>query len=118
MIFLFYKQAGYEMRISDWSSDVCSSDRLQLKAPMLKAQLFEWPERYYWSLRELRVESNGLQSQLVQYNDAINQRMTAKGVRVCPHLSMHERRVGYECVSTGLSRRSPCHSTKYHSLYI
>src|SRR3546814_3668008 len=41
MVFFFYKQkAAYEMRISDWSSDVCSSDlqhdvvtaRLQLEA--------------------------------------------------------------------------------------
>src|SRR3546814_18165715 len=26
MIFLFKQQTAYEMRISDWSSDVCSSD--------------------------------------------------------------------------------------------
>src|SRR3546814_12772828 len=31
-IFFFFKQkTAYEMRISDWSSDVCSSDLLQLR---------------------------------------------------------------------------------------
>src|SRR3546814_6485586 len=27
MLFFFKKKTAYEMRISDWSSDVCSSDR-------------------------------------------------------------------------------------------
>src|SRR3546814_15407426 len=32
-VFLFFKQkTAYEMRISDWSSDVCSSDLLRLTA--------------------------------------------------------------------------------------
>src|SRR3546814_3735518 len=29
-VFLFKQKTSYEMRISDWSSDVCSSDLLQL----------------------------------------------------------------------------------------
>src|SRR3546814_5257309 len=34
--FFFFKQkTAYEMRISDWSSDVCSSDLLQIYAPEL-----------------------------------------------------------------------------------
>src|SRR3546814_992971 len=38
MLFLFFKQkTAYEMRISDWSSDVCSSD---LKAQSPDAELF------------------------------------------------------------------------------
>src|SRR3546814_13417629 len=41
--FFFFKQkTAYEMRISDWSSDVCSSDLLQLERelrhPLLDAQ--------------------------------------------------------------------------------
>src|SRR3546814_19769482 len=32
VVFFFFKQkTAYEMRISDWSSDVCSSDLLQLR---------------------------------------------------------------------------------------
>src|SRR3546814_1591535 len=34
LCFFFFKQkTAYEMRISDWSSDVCSSDLLCLQAP-------------------------------------------------------------------------------------
>src|SRR3546814_3883537 len=37
MFFFFFKQkTAYEMRISDWSSDVCSSD-LGAKSPLRKA---------------------------------------------------------------------------------
>src|SRR3546814_14554345 len=32
MFFFFKQKTAYEMRISDWSSDVCSSDLDQLKA--------------------------------------------------------------------------------------
>src|SRR3546814_5707987 len=39
-VFFFFKQkTAYEMRISDWSSDVCSSDLMrarQLPAPLLQ----------------------------------------------------------------------------------
>src|SRR3546814_2855289 len=30
-LFFFKKKTAYEMRISDWSSDVCSSDRLRAR---------------------------------------------------------------------------------------
>src|SRR3546814_6240308 len=34
LFFFFFKQkTAYEMRISDWSSDVCSSDLTALRAP-------------------------------------------------------------------------------------
>src|SRR3546814_5256291 len=39
--FFFFKQkTAYEMRISDWSSDVCSSDLLVTHQNMLKFVLF------------------------------------------------------------------------------
>src|SRR3546814_7395228 len=39
VLFLFFKQkTAYEMRISDWSSDVCSSDLLDMRV-MNKRQL-------------------------------------------------------------------------------
>src|SRR3546814_17723298 len=42
MVFFFFKQkTAYEMRISDWSSDVCSSDLLQARV------------RYRLALRDL-----------------------------------------------------------------
>jgi hypothetical protein len=58
----------------------------QLKAPQLRDQIFDWADRYP-TMRELRVESNGLQSQIVQYNQEILTRMTNRGVRVVPHIT-------------------------------
>src|SRR3546814_8016530 len=47
MLFVFFKQkTAYEMRISDWSSDVCSSDLfLVLDQRQLKAELAEHADR-------------------------------------------------------------------------
>lgn len=57
----------------------------QMKAPQLRDQIFDWADRY--PLRELRVESNGLQSQLVQYNTEIVSYLTGRGTRVVPHIT-------------------------------
>src|SRR3546814_9033762 len=39
VVFFFKQETGYEMRISDWSSDVCSSDLLVLLATDLRVVL-------------------------------------------------------------------------------
>src|SRR3546814_12396222 len=73
--FFFFKQkTAYEMRISDWSSDVCSSDLLHL-APQL--------ERY---LIELVLASRDA----ARYDPALARRISRS----------EERRVGKECVSS------------------
>src|SRR3546814_1106518 len=39
LFFFFFKQkTAYEMRISDWSSDVCSSDLARRRSPALRAE--------------------------------------------------------------------------------
>src|SRR3546814_1304804 len=48
VFFFFFKQkTAYEMRISDWSSDVCSSDLLYLQVPLPASDKTEtqvgWP---------------------------------------------------------------------------
>src|SRR3546814_6759481 len=40
-VFFFKQKTAYEMRISDWSSDVCSSDLDALAAAQLRAPLYE-----------------------------------------------------------------------------
>src|SRR3546814_8788398 len=40
-IFFFKQKTAYEMRISDWSSDVCSSD-------LIFALLITWPFAFDW----------------------------------------------------------------------
>jgi hypothetical protein len=54
-----------------------------MKAPQIKDKIFEWVEQY--PLFEFRVESNGLQSQLIQYNQEVIQHLARRGVRVTPH---------------------------------
>src|SRR3546814_7100005 len=41
LVFFFFKQkTAYEMRISDWSSDVCSSDLAATLMPLPEIQIF------------------------------------------------------------------------------
>src|SRR3546814_6378840 len=43
MIFCFFKhKTGYEMRISDWSSDVCSSDLAKYGKAVTKDDIFHY----------------------------------------------------------------------------
>lgn len=56
-----------------------------MKAPRLKDQILHWADTY--PLYELRVESNGLQSQIVQYNEEIIRELALRGIRVVPHIT-------------------------------
>src|SRR3546814_8920481 len=97
--FFFFKQkTAYELRISDWSSDVCSSDLLVTAIPeqVLLA-------RKVWA-------RDGAWVYLVGGNDAHFPRL-ARMMRRPELLSdprfatrSEERRVGKECVSTCRSR--------------
>src|SRR3546814_2071867 len=81
--FFFFKQkTAYDMRISDWSSDVCSSD--------LPEQVDE--SRFY-----PRTVGGAL------YLLVLAATIAGIGIR------SEERRVGKECVSTCRSRGSPDH---------
>src|SRR3546814_4932660 len=89
----FFKQKpAYEMRISDWSSDVCSSDlRLFLK------------QRNALELEKVLHKTKGIplfQEQAMKM--AIRTRTTMT-------MRSEERRVGKESVSTCRSRWSLCH---------
>src|SRR3546814_1793291 len=93
VFFFFFKQkTAYEMRISDWSSDVCSSDLL---------------------LRLRRIfEALHLRGEFV---DLRHHRRIASGngqpleLEAVDRGRSEERRVGKECVSTCRSRWSPYH---------
>jgi hypothetical protein len=61
-----------------------------MKAPQMKDQLMQWADDYP-ALREIRVETNGLQGQLIQDGDLL-QHMSNRGVRVVPHVTtMHNK---------------------------
>src|SRR3546814_14621564 len=102
------------MRISDWSSDVCSSDLHVLDERDLHVQarfgdhLTRIAELHHQRLLRL---VDGEQRTLEQdaggdHDDGENDEGAVHGVR------SEERRVGKECVSTCRSRWSPYHSKK------
>src|SRR3546814_7235075 len=89
ILFVFFvkQKTAYEMRISDWSSDVCSSDLVPRDGKTL-------------------VLVNGAYGQrIAQILEVLGRacRVIDKGDR------SEERRVGKECVSTCRSRWSPYH---------
>src|SRR3546814_3319925 len=91
---LFFKQkTAYEMRISDWSSDVCSSD-LDLRYAVAAFD----GERFV-----SMIDHDDLEFTAIIAVDGAGRIRYADAVR------SEERRVGKECVSTGRSRWSPYH---------
>src|SRR3546814_4210370 len=110
VFFFFFKQkTAYEMRISDWSSDVCSSDLFVVGADVLD------PE----PLRRLEVELDGGHlpratdriARLDRYLRSVEGAATLveDELEVLRRGRSEERRVGKECVSTCRSRCSPYH---------
>src|SRR3546814_4215930 len=100
-VFFFVKQkTAYEMRISDWSSDVCSSDLIDLPVG-----------------ERLDVGGEAAQRGPVAAR-VFEQRLVLRDPDVAPASGepaventgrSEERRVGKECVSTCRSRWSPYH---------
>src|SRR3546814_2640481 len=107
--FFFFKQkTAYEMRISDWSSDVCSSD-LASQA----GHAFDAMEPVRNGPRELHRQLG-----LVVGQDVDDQRAGLQERGMCRAVlglapqhqrRSEERRVGKECVSPCRSRWSPYH---------
>src|SRR3546814_4980685 len=102
-VFFFKQKTAYEMRISDWSSDVCSSDLLG-RRPFLQ-QL----ERRLTGEREIKAAR--LLTDLVPEvlpEQFLDIRLVIDHQDAHGHRS-EERRVGKECVSTCRSRWSQSH---------
>src|SRR3546814_17274639 len=123
--FFFSQKTAYEMRISDWSSDVCSSDLLR-RSP--------YQER---KLARRRTITHALAASVLSIATALAGVPTAAAIepvdddrhqvvvqvddaRSAPDVvadaggepRSEERRVGKECVSTCRSRWSPYHLKK------
>src|SRR3546814_14166223 len=129
VVFFFKQKTAYEMRISDWSSDVCSSDLQQRpqfgnggadRVALLAEQV---PENH-------RIVAIG-PCRIADFGGALRKGLMDLGRRAARHrhpgkvalhvgdehrdadrrqaLRSEERRVGKECVSTGRSRWSPYH---------
>src|SRR3546814_3361783 len=97
-VFFFKQKTAYEMRISDWSSDVCSSDlafRRQILRKLL-GRLFEARRQP----GELFVDDIFVDHDLGRLGFLYLQFLVDQ-------VRSEERRVGKECVSTCRSRWSP-----------
>src|SRR3546814_1117645 len=123
MLFFFFKQkTAYEMRISDWSSDVCSSDlesgRSRRRAP-IKGGAAPASEVRAGQSANPRICDQGkdamadksARSRLIgQVVQVAQKRLPAnRAQRAEPFLRSEERRVGKEGASTCRSRWWPDH---------
>src|SRR3546814_17643005 len=95
VIFLFKQKTSYEMRISDWSSDVCSSDLAEHAGHRRLALLSEDLLQVLHHLARLAV---------LQREHAHRHARTSS--------RSEERRLGKECVSTCRSRWSASYQKK------
>src|SRR3546814_10279213 len=118
--FFFFKQkTAYEMRISDWSSDVCSSDLMAAEADALATTYASFVQ-YAWNGETQRFRNfmgfDRLWCEEVGSEDSCGRALWAIGVTAAQARQLdlriwrsEERRVGKECVSTCRSRWSPFH---------
>src|SRR3546814_6836243 len=87
-VFFFFKQkTAYEMRISDWSSDVCSSDLIR-------------------TFQQCGLKRSRESAPANSYSVSSSAFMVTRPQQL---RRSEERRVGKECVSTCRSRWSPYH---------
>src|SRR3546814_11507820 len=109
------------MRISDWSSDVCSSDLIiatilvHLERDRASNVLALLPERLRNDVMLRIATFGGVQpAALHELTDVLNNMLSGQGAKRSKMGGVRaarseERRVGKECVSTCRSRWSPYH---------
>src|SRR3546814_4551664 len=108
--FCFKQKTAYEMRISDWSSDVCSSDlasRRVNKVGALAAIIMPRPinNRYKVNNMQLPIRPNSSEK-------TAKRKSVVRSGRNSRCARSEERSVGKECVSKCRSRWAPYHSKK------
>src|SRR3546814_11907670 len=115
--FFFFKQkTAYEMRISDWSSDVCSSDLVRRADAADRRALRHAVAGAHRQRADSRNERRPAAAVIDDHDRAVIAERAGISDRPGGGRGHHgivgrseERRVGKECVSTGRSRWSPYH---------
>src|SRR3546814_14359047 len=108
VIFFFFKQkTAYEMRISDWSSDVCSSDLEWRKSAALA---LDSRDSGAWRCLTTtsRPNSAGSAARMASAPSNMAVASSRRSALLAPRRA-EERRVGKETVSTRRSRWAPYH---------
>src|SRR3546814_10320013 len=104
IVFFIKQKTAYEMRISDWSSDVCSSDLMvEITIDGIKV---EAPEG---SMVIQAAHKLGVYVPHFCYHKKLSVAANCRMCLVDVEKRSEERRVGKECVSTCRSRWSPYH---------
>src|SRR3546814_7070534 len=105
--FFFFKQkTAYEMRISDWSSDVCSSDLVKTLSKLRGANAIGFDGR---GGSVIDWQPGTPDSLLVMRSNVREANFHSASLLKKDEERSEERRVGKECVSTCRSRWSPYH---------
>src|SRR3546814_19426936 len=101
---------AYELRISDWSSDVCSSDLVDVQVTLADDIQVDQPmtgDLVQHVLKKRHADIKPGLSGAIQVDRGFD-----LGFQSVALDRSEERRVGKECVSTCRSRWSPDHSKK------
>src|SRR3546814_9155724 len=105
VFFFFFKQkTAYELRISDWSSDVCSSDLFGALDDLSAAEVAAMAPRPGEASLCTRMRDG---SEVVIGKQQTRDKLQALFDRLDGDGRSEERRVGKECVSTCRSRWPP-----------
>src|SRR3546814_15029443 len=114
IFFLFKQKTAYEMRISDWSSDVCSSDLVALddvNSLRLPVQILRPVENAFIGRERARLEL----AIRAGWTLTVCSGTAADDLARIALNEIGRASCGKECVSTCRSRWSPCHyKTKEH----
>src|SRR3546814_16585747 len=119
MCFFFKQKTAYEMRSSDWSSDVCSSDLPhredcppEPQSPYASSKLTgeEWMTHFN--------SVTSLATVVLRYFNVYGPRQPSDSSEGAVVPRSEERRVGKECVCTCSSRWSPYHYKKNKNKHI
>src|SRR3546814_10145633 len=92
-LFFFKQKTAYDVRISDWISDVCSSDLLDV------VLVFLVERGGFLDLVQVAVDADSREARFLPLGEFL----------AILALRSEERRVGKECVSTCRSRLSQYH---------
>src|SRR3546814_7163172 len=105
MCFFFKQKTAYEMRISDWSSDVCSSDleaKKKIAEDAKKKAAADAAKKKAQDAARKSAEEKKAQALADLLSDTPERQQA-----LADEQRSEERRVGKECVSTCRSRWSP-----------
>src|SRR3546814_6624894 len=103
MIFFFMQNTEYEMRISDWSSDVCSSDLISVAVALEDGRVTPVVKGAETKgLRAISAEMRALAAKAREGKLAPEEYQG--GTFTISNLRSEERRGGNECVGTCRSR--------------